>query len=97
MIHFTSQTEIDNFIQRAGALATQVGYKWVKLRDAGAENAEYYHLKYKYIMAVIPALCGFIYGSDTNMITDAECDQAYENIIGIGSICDNYNLLLDKL
>lgn len=97
MNHFNSQTEIDNFIQRSGALATQIGYKWVKLRDAGAENAEVFHVNYKYIMAVIPALCGFVYGSTTNMITDAECDQAYENIIGLGNICDNYNLLSDKL
>lgn len=96
MTHFTSQQEIDNFIQRAGALATQLGYNWVKLRDAGAINSNVFYVNYKYIMAVIPSLCGFTYGSTTNMITDAEADQAYENIIGLGNICDNYNLLLDR-
>lgn len=97
MIHFSSQDDIDNFIQRSGALATQIGYKWMKLRDAGAINYEKYHQQYKYIMVVIPALCGVIYGSTTNMITDAECDTAYENITRLGNICDDYTLLSDRL
>ena len=97
MVHFSSQEDIDTFIQKSGALATQIGYKWVKLRDAGAINAETFHNNYKYIMAVIPALCGVTFGSTTNMITDAECDQAYENIIKLGNICDSYNLLSDRL
>lgn len=95
MTLFNSQEQIDNFIQRVGALASQIGYSWVKSRDEGAISQGMYLDNYKTIMAIIPALCSVTYGSETNLITDAEVDNAYEIIILCGNICNNYTLLRD--
>ena len=95
MIHFSSQDDIDNFIQRSGALASQIGYSWIKARDEGSVRTQEYYNAYKEIMGIIPALCTLTYGSTTNLISDEEADVAYEKIIILGNLCDNYSLLLN--
>ena len=97
MVHITTQTEFSNFLQRAGALQTAIGYEWIKARDAGAKNAAELYRKYEYLAFAIDALCPFVIDATDNLLTDDEADIAYEQITAIGNICDNNYLLSDVL
>ena len=97
MTHFDSQDCINNFIQRAGALATQVGYLWVQARESGSQDEGYYHKQFKYLNAVIQGVCTYTYGATDNLLTEAEMDTAYEVVTLINDLCDNSYLLNDTL
>jgi len=96
-VHFSTQTQFNNFIQRTGALKTQVGHAWLQAREAGADNTETLRMQFKYLQIAIRDLCGFVVGATDNLLTDAEVDTAYEQIILIGNLCDSAYLLNDTL
>lgn len=97
MNHFQSQQQIDNFISRARALQSQIGYEWMRARDEGAINENMLHQSFKYIKAVLPLVCMVVYGATDNLLTDAEVDTAYEQIKLIGNLCNTAYLLNDTL
>lgn len=97
MVHFDSQDCLNGFVQRAGALATQIGFKWVKSRELGSERQNEYLNKLEYLQLMIPAMCSIEFGSTTNILTDEQVDKCYEDIIAMGNLCDTYNLLNDSI
>lgn len=97
MVHITTQTQLSNFLQRAGALQAQTGYRWIKARDEGAENADTLYAQYEYLDFAINALCPFVIDATDNLLTDDEADIAYEQITAIGNLCDTAYLLSDVI
>jgi hypothetical protein len=95
MTHISTQTQLSNFLQRAGAMQSQIGYSWVKSRDEGAKDAALLYAQYEYLDFAINALCPFVIGATDNLLTDEEADIAYEQITAIGNICDTRYLLND--
>lgn len=95
--HFTTQTEFDNFLQRSGALSSQIGYQWTVARNEGAKNADELYKQYQYIRFALRALCPFEVGATDNLLTDEEVDTAYEQIILLGNLCDSNYLLNDTV
>jgi len=97
MVHFSTQSEFNNFIQRVGALQSQIGYAWTKAREEGADNEALLYSQYQYLRYAIRALCPVVVGATDNLLTDDEVDYAYERIKVLGNLCDNHSLLLDTL
>ena len=97
MVHIATQTQFDNFLQRATALQTQIGYAWVIARSEGSKKEADLYRKYEYLSFAINALCPFVIDATDNLLTDDEADIAYEQITAIGNICDNNYLLSDVL
>jgi len=97
MTHISTQTELSNFLQRAGALQAQVGFAWIKARDEGAKDAAKLYAQYEYLDFAINALCPFVIDATDNLLTDDEADIAYEQITAIGNICDTQYLLSDTI
>lgn len=97
MVHITTQTQLSNFLQRAGALQAQIGHQWIQARDAGAENADTLYAQFEFLGFAINALCPFVIDATDNLLTDDEADTAYEQITAIGNICDTQYLLSDVI
>ena len=92
-----TQTEFDNFIQRAAALKAQIGYSWIKARDEGSRDEAKLYAQFKYLKYTINAICTFEVGATDNLLSDEEVEVAYEQINLIGNLCDTNYLLNDTI